>query len=194
MEWNIQVLGATLVGLSLFGWQIAIWGVKDSPVDVTGGSIHATIPWYHIWHKADRMYSSAETPNNDLISTYNFQNAPASITDTGGWTIAFSTTNAQYGKKHDSALLCSNRNCDSKGFDKDGKIYLRTSNYAQWKRRFWGLYWASLDYRDLGSDCGATRSDSRPCDHLKSVTITTYQKGSQEYECPDGLCTIRIGR
>jgi hypothetical protein len=164
----------------------------DSPVGVGGGSIYGTTRWFRCFHKhtAGKIYR-AKPDNNDLITAVGLQGFPKLIAATGGWTIIFAGRDAAMNPKEDVARLCSNKEGDNNGVDKDGWVYLKITGDGLWRTKSLGR---KLYYHDTskGCECAAGQLDG-PCDFLTSVTLTTTLHKTQTFKCPDGKGCVIIG-
>lgn len=214
MEWNPQILFVPVLGLSigLMYQGVVIFGAKDPPVQIGGGSIRASVPFYHIWHSipdfsrdSDQKYM-AVTANNEVISINHFDNVPTTIeipNTKDGWEIILSTTDADRKPRRDvdTTKLCSNTDCDpKKGVDQEKKVYIQSSDRRHWKRKYFGLYWAGLDFADESQDCVTSKgNEPRPCDHLSSVQVLTYYTDPKNppppYTCSEQTkCVVCVGQ
>jgi len=184
------VAGSTLLGIALFQ---GVFNFHDSPVDAASGSIYGEVRWFHYLHEhtAKQIYASVPD-DNSIVTLTNFNSiaSPWTITNTGGWKISFAATGPDGKPKPDVVRLCSNKACDSQGFDSDGSVYFEIvyPDTAEWQTK-----WFSRKIYYLDNTKGCSGGVDGSCEILTSITVTTKNNGPYPSVTPQDGWKVTIG-
>lgn len=179
----------------------------DSPVIVAGGSVYGqvdpnSVPWAPI--RFESLYSATSTQNDNVVlsglaDSSGHALAPITLQDTGGWLISISTQDSNNNKRSNSISFCSDTSgghCREGSLGDNFRVYLEANPPNRLEVR---SEQRELHFHDTDRKCdGNTNGESKACDVISSVTISTYYPRNGQpitYPCAAvNSCSIAVGK
>jgi hypothetical protein len=188
------VIGGGLIGCKQ---PVHVFDTADSPIDIAGGSIYASIKAGQQWTPQGCDKKCTATSNHiDQIFTKGVSGVPPTVPLPNGWVIKVSNKDKNSKEKLEAVKICSNPKCDGNDLGDGKTIYLETRGNSRWTLN--GANQLRFHDNDCDGDTGT--SEDKDCDFLVKVRIE-HPKGTTIWEgkCTDpvngdGHCEIGIGK
>ncbi|HEY6413552.1 MAG TPA: hypothetical protein VIX42_07685 [Edaphobacter sp.] len=176
---------------------IVIFKPHDSPVEVAGGSIYASVYSRQSWNYIDHQHVTVTSANNiDQILLVGVDGVTSPVPVPNGWVIKISNRHQKDKSEYPEAVVvCSDPDCTGASLGDGHTIYFKARPDARWKLK-------NNQLRFHAHECdGADDNDNenRDCDFLFRVAIESPEgneiaSGRCKKFYGDGLCTVGIGK
>jgi hypothetical protein len=228
---NIKIVAFSLVGLSIAVGGLILLGVVsiasffavDSPVEVAGGSIYASVDILNGWTelKPNKLYAAGST-NKDWIKTEGLTEVitgnPAmsntsALQNTGGWIVGISVKKNGGNQQH-SISFCSDvvalptppvpplpsspPACVGTPLSGANSVYLQANGRAEWRKAGIHPLRHQLDFKNRQDNCDQDTDPESDCQKVMHIRIQTKNNvgntNGVDYQClTPGKCKITVG-